>query len=43
MIMDSSAAEQDFGWRPEIAIDDLLEEIAAHAEANPDWLEKSGV
>jgi len=43
MIMDSSDAERDFGWRPETSIEALLDEIAAHAERHPDWLETSGV
>ncbi len=38
MVMDSSAAAQAWDWRPEISLDQLLEEIAAHAEAHPDWL-----
>lgn len=42
MVMDSGNAERDFGWRVEIPIAGILEEIAAHAEAHPDWLERSG-
>jgi len=41
LIMDSSDAERDFGWRIEIPMQDVFEEIAQHAERNPDWLEKS--
>jgi CDP-paratose 2-epimerase len=41
MVMDSSATERDFGWHPEMPLNDLLEEIAGHAENNPDWLERS--
>lgn len=40
--MDNSAAERDFAWSPQIAIHPLLEEIAAHAERHPHWLELSG-
>ncbi len=43
MVMDSSAARDDFGWAPRTALPELLEEIAAHAERNPDWLERSGL
>ena len=43
MAMDSTEAEGDFGWQPEIARDAILEEIARHAESNPDWLERSGL
>ncbi|HEY1219069.1 MAG TPA: NAD-dependent epimerase/dehydratase family protein [Bryobacteraceae bacterium] len=43
MIMDSSDAERDFGWRPKTSIEAVLDEIADHAERHPDWLESSGV
>jgi len=43
MIMDSSDAERDFGWRPGTSIEALLDEIAGHAERHPEWLESSGV
>lgn len=42
LIMDSRWAESDFGWRIEIGMDRLLEEIARHAEQDPAWLELSG-
>jgi CDP-paratose 2-epimerase len=41
--MDNAACERHFGWRPATPITALLEEIARHAEANPDWLERSGL
>jgi len=41
--MASDEAERDFGWRVETPITGILEEIAAHAVANPDWLERSGL
>ena len=41
--MDNTACERHFGWQPETPVKSLLEEIAAHAEANPDWLERSGL
>lgn len=41
MIMDSSAARRDWGWVPEIPLGAILQEIASHAEANPDWLDIS--
>ena len=43
LIMDSCDAQRTFGWRPNIAIETLLAEIADHAVRNPDWLEKSGL
>jgi CDP-paratose 2-epimerase len=41
IVMDSGAVRRDFGWRPETSLNDLLEEIACHAENNPDWLDRS--
>ena len=43
MVMDSSDADTDFSWAPRIALPELLEGIAVHAERNPDWLERSGL
>lgn len=42
LIMDSSQAQKELGWRPEIPLQGILEEIALHAEAHPHWLELSG-
>lgn len=42
VVMDNSAAARDFSWSPRIGIHQILEEIAAHAEAHPHWLEISG-
>ncbi len=39
LVLDSSLAEQRFGWKPRRKLESILEEIAAHAQANPDWLE----
>ena len=41
VIMDSSDAERDFGWRIETPMERVFEEIAQHAERNPEWLELS--
>ena len=43
MIMDASLAQQIWGWRPSTPLRSILEEIALHAEQNPQWLEWSGV
>jgi len=43
VIMDSSDAERDFGWRVGSSLEQILDEIAQHAESHPDWLEKSGL
>jgi CDP-paratose 2-epimerase len=38
MVLDSAKANRIWGWRPQTTTDSILEEIARHAEANPDWL-----
>jgi CDP-paratose 2-epimerase len=43
VIMDSGDARRDFGWRPEISMACIFEQIAEHAEGHPDWLERSGL
>ena len=43
IVMDNLDCERHFGWQPEIPWRSLLEEVASHAEANPDWLERSGM
>lgn len=41
LVLDSGKAERLWQWRPQTAVPAILEEIAAHAEAHPDWLELS--
>jgi CDP-paratose 2-epimerase len=41
LVMDSSCAEKTWDWRPTIKVNAILEEIAQHAEAHPEWLEIS--
>jgi len=41
VIMDAGDAQRDFGWRVEIPMERVFEEIAQHAERYPDWLETS--
>lgn len=43
VVMDSSAAESDFAWRPETPLEGILDEIARHAARHPDWLESVGL
>ena len=38
VIMDSANAKRYWDWEPETSRDTILEEIARHAEENPDWL-----
>lgn len=41
VILDSTLAGKAWDWTPEISVDAVLQEIASHAEANPNWLEIS--
>jgi CDP-paratose 2-epimerase len=42
MVLDSALASQGWAWSPRIGIEAVLEEISAHAEQNPQWLDLSG-
>ena len=41
LVMDSGLARKTWGWQPAIGLEEILQEIAGHAEAHPDWLEIS--
>ena len=41
LVMDSRLARKTWDWQPAIGLEDILQEIADHAEAHPDWLEIS--
>ena len=41
VVLDSSLAERTWRWKPAPPVEEILEEIACHAEATPDWLELS--
>jgi CDP-paratose 2-epimerase len=41
VVLDSARAGEQWDWKPQTPVAAILEEIAAHAEANPDWLEIS--
>ncbi len=41
MVLDHSKATRIWNWQPATPTDAILEEIALHAEAHPDWLELS--
>jgi len=43
VVMDSHDAQRDFGWRPEVSMACIFEQIAVHAVSHPDWLERSGL
>jgi CDP-paratose 2-epimerase len=40
IVMDSSLANQTWGWLPKTSLGEILEEIAVHAEKNPKWMER---
>jgi CDP-paratose 2-epimerase len=41
LVMDTSLALQHWGWSPQTSMHAILEEVARHAEAHPDWLKLS--
>jgi len=41
MVMDYSLAQEIWGWQPQTSLNDILEEIAEHAQQNPEWLQVS--
>jgi len=42
LVMDSRRVREEFGWRPEIRLEAILEEIARHVRENPGWLDRCG-
>jgi CDP-paratose 2-epimerase len=42
MVLDASLAAKEWNWKPAISLENILDEIARHAEQNPNWLEISG-
>jgi CDP-paratose 2-epimerase len=40
IVMDCTLAKDSWGWQPSIGIEQTLEEIARHADANTDWLDR---
>jgi len=43
LIMDSRDSHRDWGWSPQMGLEDIFTEIAEHARSHPDWLERSGL
>ena len=41
MVLDSTRAKEQWDWQPTLSREQILEEIALHAEAHPEWLEIS--
>ena len=42
LIMDANLARQTWDWEPQTTMEQILDEIAGHAEQHPEWLELSG-
>jgi CDP-paratose 2-epimerase len=42
LVVDAARAKRNWDWRPAVSVEQILEEIAAHAEAHPEWLDISG-
>ena len=42
IVLDSSLAQDSWGWYPRIDLQEILTEVADHAEAHPEWLMLSG-
>ncbi len=43
LVLDAARAHSQWNWQPQTSLETILQGIAAHAEQNPDWLERSGV
>ena len=41
MVLDHARATRQWNWRPQTQTEQIFEEIAAHARANPEWLDLS--
>jgi CDP-paratose 2-epimerase len=41
VVLDCRLAQRTWGWKPSRSLPEILEEIARHAEARPDWLERT--
>jgi CDP-paratose 2-epimerase len=43
VVLDHSLASKTWNWQPTTPVEDILQEISAHAESNPQWLDTTGV
>jgi CDP-paratose 2-epimerase len=41
LVLDSTKAQEKWNWRPSVSLENILLEIAEHAERNPAWLDMS--
>jgi CDP-paratose 2-epimerase len=42
VVLDHTLASRVWNWQPATTVEDILQEIATHAESNPHWLEATG-
>jgi CDP-paratose 2-epimerase len=42
IVMNAALAKTRWGWQPAVRLEEILEEIARHAEQNPEWLQACG-
>jgi len=42
LVLDSATAKRQWDWQPTVGVEQILEEIAQHAQAHAEWLEISG-
>ncbi len=42
VVLDATRAEQTWDWAPQTSVEEILDEIAAHAKAHPEWLDLTG-
>ena len=38
LLLDSSIARERWEWKPQMSLEDILSEVAEHAESHPNWL-----
>lgn len=41
LVLDSAQAATEWNWKPTTRLESILDELAVHAEQNPDWLDLS--
>ncbi len=41
LVLDSGQAQQEWNWQPKTSFENIIEEIAQHAETTPNWLDLS--
>jgi CDP-paratose 2-epimerase len=39
LVLDCARAEKEWQWKPQTSLEEILEEIASHAEIHPEWLD----